>query len=231
MNDSRFEQLVNLYLDKEISPEEFGVLRQELAQSEQRRTAFKDARRLRAAERNIFRAIYQPDPDDGILPEPTRQQKLVAYLTQAGSVAAAIAISVSLYLYATQGDAHAFNTPAAEPAVACDELRANQRAALELANTREIVFQVVEFRQVGVQGNARVANQLQIRIMTPSKLLPCQDDPLQAAIPGIPVHVGGDDINKHLYEAMQEIPGMRASFSLQRNAPHDYQLVVTPALP
>ncbi|MEM8549550.1 MAG: hypothetical protein AAGF10_02060 [Verrucomicrobiota bacterium] len=231
MTDGRFEQLVNLYLDKEISPEEFSVLKQELARSALRRNAFKEARRLRAAERNIFRAIYQPDPDDGILPEPTRQQKLVAYLTQAGSLAAAVAISVSLYLYATQGDAHAFNTPADEPAVACDELRANQRAALELANTREIIFQLVEFRQIGVKCNARVTNQLQIRIMTPSKLIPCEQDPLQAAIPGIPINIGSDDINTHLYEAMQEIPGMRASFTLQCDEPHHYQLVMTPEFP
>ena len=104
MTEARFEQLVNLYLDKEISPEDFAVLKQELATSAGRRRTFREFRSLRAAENRIICASYKPDPQDNVMPQPTRKQKVIAAMTQLGAFGAAASLAVALFAYATQGD-------------------------------------------------------------------------------------------------------------------------------
>lgn len=56
MNDARFKDLVNLYLDREINPRDFQLLRSELAEPERKRQ-FESLRRIHVAEKQALTII------------------------------------------------------------------------------------------------------------------------------------------------------------------------------
>jgi len=61
MTDTRFKELVNLYLDREINPRDFQALRQELADAVRKRQ-FETLRRIHLAEKQALAMLCSEQP-------------------------------------------------------------------------------------------------------------------------------------------------------------------------
>lgn len=76
MTDGRFKELVNLYLDREISPRDFQQLRQELAKADRKRQ-FESLRRVHLVEKQAFQLLCDQPSDE------SRRNTLAARATKA----------------------------------------------------------------------------------------------------------------------------------------------------
>ncbi|GHB98968.1 hypothetical protein [Cerasicoccus arenae] len=110
MTDTRFNELVNLYLDREISPRDLQVLRKELTDQE-RKQKFESLRRIHNAERQALALICgNPQRElrrDSLTQRATRaineacikfeeRRKGLVLLCQFSAATAAIAVTVGL---------------------------------------------------------------------------------------------------------------------------------------
>ncbi|MBC2593265.1 hypothetical protein H5P28_03225 [Ruficoccus amylovorans] len=231
MTDSRFEQLVNLYLDKEISPEGFAALKKELASSAERRATFQQYRSLRAAESQIIRDSYVPDPADDIIPEPSRSQKLFAYLTQIGGMAAAVALSVGAFIYVTRSDSLQLDTIARDVSQLRDKLDARQIVVvMESAPSREQLIQ----RLMSLKNSnphAVVATRIgeqQAWVVTPVMKyeVVSQNNPFAVLEAGQPASIEEMAMRMSCLRQMAELPGTSATITL----PAEEQMMDYPPL-
>src|SRR5690606_31826817 len=70
MTDAKFKQLVNSFLDREISQKDHLLLSREVASSPQRRTEFERYKRLHAAERQALARLFAASDGGDVLGEP-----------------------------------------------------------------------------------------------------------------------------------------------------------------
>ncbi len=226
MTDSRFEQLVNLYLDKEISPEGFAVLKKELAESAERRATFQQYRNLRAAENRIIRGSYVPDPADDIMPEPSRSQKLFAYLTQIGGMAAAVALSVGAFLYVTRSDSVQLDSIAQDASQLRGKLDARQIVVvMDSAPSRELMERLMDLQNTHAVVATRIGDR-QGWVVTPVNYQPVPANPLQSLETAQPVSIEELAMRVRCLRQMQELPGTSAPVSL----PGEHQMMDYPLM-
>lgn len=225
MTDARFEQLVNLYLDKEISPEEFATLKAELSGSARRRRTFREYRSLRAAENQIICASYRPSPADDILPEPSAGQKLFAYCTQMGGMAAAVALAVSAFLYVTRGDSaqlgHSIASDLAQMGDKIDTQRITHYVEASPAAIR-IVEQLMDLKHDSAVGASRVADQFRIWVVAPVSVDSSHGAQYAEAQP---MTVEELAMRRHILEQIREMPGTSATVSFPGQQPFGYTVV------
>jgi hypothetical protein len=222
MTDSRFEQLVNLYLDKEISPEGFAALKKELAESAERRQTFQQYRSLRAAENRIICGSYVPDPADDIMPEPSRRQKLFAYVTQIGGMAAAVALSVGAFIYVTRSDADQLDSISQD----ASQLRGQMDVrhiivVMDAAPSRELMLRLMEQQNTHAVVATRIGDRGQSWVVTPvsyeappANPLLAQTNPILPLVNAQPVSIEELAMRVRCLREMQELPGTSATVSL-----------------
>ncbi|MDP0496729.1 MAG: hypothetical protein Q7Q73_11035 [Verrucomicrobiota bacterium JB024] len=215
MTDSRFEQLVNLYLDKEISPEGFATLKKELAESAERRRTFQQYRSLRAAENRIICGSYVPDPADDIMPEPSRRQKLFAYVTQIGGMAAAVALSVGAFIYVTKSDADQLDTISQD----ASQLRGQMDVrhiivVMDAAPSRELMQRLMEQQNTHAVVATRIGDRGQSWVVTPVAYEAPPVNPLQPLVNTQPISIEELAMRVRCLREMQELPGTSATVSL-----------------
>lgn len=215
MTDGRFEQLVNLYLDKEISPEGFAALKKELAESAERRRTFQQCRNLRAAENRIICGSYVPDPADDIMPEPSRRQKLFAYVTQIGGMAAAVALSVGAFIYVTKSDSDQLDTISQD----ASQLRGQMDVrhiivVMDAAPSRELMQRLMEQQNTHAVVATRIGDRGQNWVVTPISYEAPPANPLQPLVNAQPVSIEELAMRVRCLREMQELPGTSATVSL-----------------
>ncbi len=219
MNDARFEQLVNLYLDKEISPEDFAVLKQELSVSARRRRTFREFRSLRAAENRIICASYRPDPQDNVMPQPTRKQKIIAAMTQLSAVGAAAGLAVALFVYATQGD---FVQQVVNLRDGMNAKSLNKQAELNQAGTFLNQF-LSSNAETNTVTHSHIDEQMKLYVVMPSANA-AQTDRIFQVIQLDPISLDEMCKRKRMLSAMDNLPGTTASICLPKQQPMAYQV-------
>lgn len=228
MNESRFEQLVNLYLDKEISPEEYAALKAELAMSTQRQRTFRRYRALRAAENQIICAAFKPDPADDILPEPSAGQKTVAYLTQIGGMAAAVALAVTAFVYATRGDPEQLGrTIANDLAQMGNSVDAEQLAQYIDSDRRaDIMQRLMEMKTTTTVGASRMADKLRIWVVTTGQN-GVQTVSTRTFLVAEESQLSLEELTmqRRILSQLSEMPGTSATVSLPGQQPFGYELI------
>ncbi|QYY34869.1 hypothetical protein [Ruficoccus sp. ZRK36] len=229
MTDSRFEQLVNLYLDKEITPEGVADLKKELASSAARRRAFKQCRSLRAAENRIICGSYVRDPDDDIMPEPSRRQKLFAYVTQIGGMAAAVALSVGAFVYVARSDSRDLDPITADASQLRGQVDTRQVIVLvDAVPSRELMARLVDLKNTHAVVATRIGDRIQGWVVTPINYAPPKDDPLRLLTLSQPMSIEDLATRVRCLREMRELPGTTATVSLQDDRPMvDYPLMAS----
>ncbi|MFP4069679.1 MAG: anti-sigma factor family protein [Opitutales bacterium] len=95
MTDDRFRELVNLYLDKEISAGERSQLKTELASSESRRAEFEELRRLHRAMMLALGSSLDASGPRGEAPQVVRLRRWMTGIGAAACVLAGASLALS----------------------------------------------------------------------------------------------------------------------------------------
>lgn len=104
MTDEKFRRLVNLYLDREITPEDLQVLQVEISSTPERLDTFREYIRLRAAEQTLFREATEEGaplsrtrvPFDPVINERDQKRRFVMQLAGACAV---IVVALAFVVY------------------------------------------------------------------------------------------------------------------------------------
>ena len=104
MTDEKFRRLVNLYLDREITPEDLQALQVEISSTSERLDTFREYIRLRAAEQTLFREATEEGaplsrtrvPFDPVINERDQKRRFVMQLAGACAV---IVLALAFVVY------------------------------------------------------------------------------------------------------------------------------------
>lgn len=186
MKDSRFIELVNLYIDRQISAEEAGELESELQANPRRRQVYQQYCRMHRATKLVYESFRQQvGATESALPggagavarfEQKRRRRQVGWLYAAGGLAAAACVALAVVRVSQAGapdgafpttvatrSAPAVTAPA--PIQAVDQAAVAKPASLRNAVALEADYQALL---------AAMRREEQQRLMAAAQLMPGQ---------------------------------------------------------